>query len=315
MSEFAARMAAAGGLRPQLGQVRARPGKDSVSAICARTARGPARCGRLGAMIPAESIRPLNGAPEAAEAAAVLTEVFAAPPESPPIPADVIGALADWGGCVLGGFAGDRLVAVSVAVACAPRSDTLASLIAGVLPGFAGRGLGGRLKLAQRDWALARGAARIVWTYDPLVRRNAHVNLNRLGAGVTGFAREHYPPIPDGINAGDPADRLHVSWELRPGTSRAPAEPEGVVVLSADPVTGLPVRGAGDVPGGVPWLAGTPADIETLRRTDPAAALAWRLAIREVFESAGDRRVTGFTRDGSYVLAPAGEAAPGQEGA
>src|SRR5712692_8776275 len=55
------------------------------------------------------------------------------------------------------------------------HSDMLA-----VLPEHQKRGVGVRLKWAQRDDALARGVGLITWTYDPLQARNAHLNLRRL---------------------------------------------------------------------------------------------------------------------------------------
>ena len=63
------------------------------------------------------------------------------------------------------------------------------SHMAGVLPEYRG-GLGYRLKLAQRERALAQGYDLIEWTFDPLQAMNAHFNFAKLGGVVEEYARE-----------------------------------------------------------------------------------------------------------------------------
>lgn len=89
------------------------------------------------------------------------------------------------------------------------RSDMLA-----VLPEYQKRGLGARLKWAQRDEALAQGISLITWTYDPLQARNAHLNLRRLGAMATEFVPDFYGITSSTLHHGLPTDRLMVRWEL-----------------------------------------------------------------------------------------------------
>ena len=62
------------------------------------------------------------------------------------------------------------------------------SHMAGVLPEFRG-GLGYRLKLAQRERALAQGLDLIEWTFDPLQAMNAHFNFAKLGGVATNTPR------------------------------------------------------------------------------------------------------------------------------
>ncbi|MDO5627004.1 MAG: GNAT family N-acetyltransferase [Mobilicoccus sp.] len=247
-------------------------------------------------------VRELAGPDEAEAATVLLAQIWGTSYDASPIPGDVVLSISAWGGCLLGAFDGEDLVGVTVGIAAAPHSDTLASLIAGVVQSHHGRGVGGLLKKAQRAWAAERGVEGIEWTYDPLVRRNAHFNLNRLGADVVRFDVERYPPIPDGINAGDPTDRFLVRLDVREAAPRDPADAratqlDAVTVLDADerghPRTHLR-------PADRAWLVGTPADIETLRRADPAAGLAWRLAARDLFTT--DRTVTGFTAGGAYLM-------------
>ena len=84
-----------------------------------------------------------------------------------------------------------------------------------MLPTYAGRAVGTAIKLHQRDWALAHGGTAITWTYDPLVARNAHFNLNRLGARPERYLLDVYGELRDDLNRGDPSDRLLVRWSLK----------------------------------------------------------------------------------------------------
>ena len=90
------------------------------------------------------------------------------------------------------------------------HSDMLA-----VLPDLRERGLGARLKWAQRDEALARGVSLIGWTYDPMQARNANLNLRRLGAQALQFVADFYGRTSSALHHGLPTDRLIVRWELK----------------------------------------------------------------------------------------------------
>src|SRR5205085_3600896 len=61
-----------------------------------------------------------------------------------------------------------------------------------VLPEARDLGLGTRLKLYQRDLLLPLGVESVLWTFDPLEARNAHLNLNRLGAEVLEYVEDMY---------------------------------------------------------------------------------------------------------------------------
>src|ERR1019366_5120641 len=84
-----------------------------------------------------------------------------------------------------------------------------------VLPEYRNGGLGRRLKLAQRDDALARGFDRMEWAFDPLEIKNAHLNLVRLGAIVRRYIRDFYGPSTSLLQGGLPTDRLVAEWWLR----------------------------------------------------------------------------------------------------
>ncbi len=247
-------------------------------------------------------------------AAALLSAIWGVPPTESPVPADMMVALTHAGGCVLGAWtADDTLVGVAIGLAGAPRSEQVYSYIAGVAKGAAGIGVGRRLKLAQRDWALRQGATSLIWTYDPLIRRNAHFNLNRLGAAVTGFVPDYYPPMTDALNTGDLPDRFVVEWRLTDEIGGRPLPPDAAaapVVLGQDAEGGPVVRLDPLDPGGssadraAVVRALVPGDIEALRARDPGLGRRWRLAAREVF---GALFGQGFApvavdADGHYVF-------------
>ena len=152
-----------------------------------------------------------------------------------------------------------------------------------------GTGAGRALKLHQRDWAAANGLDWIVWTFDPLVRRNAWFNLSVLGAHVREYLPSFYGTMSDAINAGDESDRLLVTWDVH-GALPARDPASGVAVSAAPPAGAL--------------LVPTPEDVVSLRRTDPVAVTRWRADTRRALMAALDdgRPIVGFTADGNYVI-------------
>ena len=234
-------------------------------------------------------------------AEALFVEVWQTAPAAPPVTAEVMRAVEHAGGYVVGAYEGARLVAAcSGFVGLDDRArPVLHSHITGVTASVQGRGVGRALKLHQRAWALARGVEAITWTFDPLVRRNAWFNLVRLGATGVEYLVDFYGEMTDGINAGQPSDRLLCRWDLT--ASPQPVVDGGTLVL--DERAGRPVQVS--PPGRGPLLVRLPADVEALRTTDPAAAAEWRVAVREVMVPAlADGLVArSVTADGAMVLA------------
>src|SRR5215469_10481855 len=228
-------------------------------------------------------------------------------PLAPPMPHDIMRSLAHAGGRVHGAFREGQLVGASVAVFGSPASASCYSLIAGVSPEAASRGVGLALKLAQRVWALRAGVVWMSWTFDPLLRRNARFNISRLGAVGTEYLVDFYGEIADGVN--DPeTDRLTVAWDLRaalPGPAAPAGEGVPDTILAAGP-GGEPAPGTVPQAGAGPGLlrCWIPEDMLTIRRTDPALARRWRLAVRAALGGAvgGGYQVTGALRTGWYVL-------------
>jgi predicted GNAT superfamily acetyltransferase len=89
------------------------------------------------------------------------------------------------------------------------------SHVAGVTPKYQDQNIGHRLKLAQRQHALAQGIDLITWTFDPLESRNARFNFHKLGAICNRYFRHLYGEMRDDLNAGLPSDRFEVVLEIR----------------------------------------------------------------------------------------------------
>jgi predicted GNAT superfamily acetyltransferase len=173
------------------------------------------------------------------------------------------------------------------------------------LPDRRHRGVGQALKFAQRAQALDQGIEVARWTFDPLVARNAWLNLGKLGGVIDRFARNFYGEMADAINAGERSDRFTVAWHLR----REPG-PRTVLERPAD----LLVRSRGELPapepsGMRPEHAATievPSEYHDLRMSDPVLATMWRDAIADAAEACLDAKMVGvmFDRERSaYVFA------------
>ncbi|AWT43561.1 MULTISPECIES: chorismate synthase [Streptomyces] len=233
-----------------------------------------------------------------------FSDVWQTPRTAPPFPAELLHSLVHAGGAVHAAYADGRLAGAAVAV-FGPDRQTY-SLVAA-----AERGLGARVKQAQRAWALERGARTMRWTFDPLVGRNARFNLVKLGAVGTEYLVDFYGPMSDGVNSGDESDRLTVTWDLTaPETPHGPDDPAdraGAPVVATAPDGGPLAHRDGDRRV---WCR-VPDDIVKLRAADPVLALRWRYAVREVFTGAFAQgfTATGMSRDGWYTLTRTEDAA------
>jgi predicted GNAT superfamily acetyltransferase len=119
------------------------------------------------------------------------------------------------GGQVLGAFDDGRMIGYTLAVVGLRRGvPYLHSHMTGVVSDYRDRGVGRMLKLFQRDEALSRGIRLIQWTFDPLELRNAHFNLNRLGAICREYLPNHYGTTTSPLHRGLATDRLLVEWRL-----------------------------------------------------------------------------------------------------
>jgi len=186
-------------------------------------------------------------------------------------------------------------------------SDMLA-----VRPEYRDHGIGLRLKRYQEQLVRELGVETILWTYDPLVARNAHLNLNRLGARVTEYVPDMYASdAPGMLYRGLSMDRFIVAWDIL-----QTEEPEGAQrtraaqsLFAAAPI----VNDAAMLPLVAAVRIEIPHDIQAVKAQDEERAQAWRASTRRAFMFYLERqyRVAGFYREaesgrGYYGLAAEG---------
>jgi predicted GNAT superfamily acetyltransferase len=207
-------------------------------------------------------------------------------------PATMFVVAAHTGGEVLGAFDGDRLVGYTLAlVGLRDRTAYLHSHMAGVKPEYRDRGVGRMLKLFQRSEALGRGIRLIQWTFDPLEARNAHFNLNRLGAICRTYQPNLYGVTTSPLHRALATDRLLVEWHL--DSARVVAAIENLV---KDPIE-------------APASIELPAELERWQREGSAEVGAVQARVREEFTkwfAKGYAAVALRTAPGSraYLLTP-----------
>jgi predicted GNAT superfamily acetyltransferase len=138
------------------------------------------------------------------------------------------------GGQLLGAFEADRMIAFCLAIPGlkADGKAYLHSHMLGVLAEYRNHGVGRQLKLRQRDDALVRGIDLIEWTFDPLEIKNAHFNVERLGAIVRRYLRNQYGASSSPLHGGLPTDRLVAEWWIR--EPRGNANVVGQISIPAD---------------------------------------------------------------------------------
>ncbi|WP_183812995.1 GNAT family N-acetyltransferase [Tunturibacter empetritectus] len=120
------------------------------------------------------------------------------------------------GGQVLGAFDGEILVGFAMSLpGYRDGKSYLHSYMLAVLPQYRNAGIGRRLKLAQRDDAIARGFDLMEWTFDPLEIKNSHLNISRLGTIVRRYHPDFYGVSSSPLQGGLPTDRLYAEWWLR----------------------------------------------------------------------------------------------------
>jgi predicted GNAT superfamily acetyltransferase len=189
---------------------------------------------------------------------------------------EVVRALALSGNVSWGAFDDDAIVGFVLGWAGVDggglhvHSHMLASM-----PDRRHRGVGEALKLAQRAQALDQGIDLMRWTFDPMMARNAWLNLGKLGALIDGFERDFYGSMADTINEGERSDRFIVRWHLlrEPG----PRTVKRAITEVVRDVDGAPVTSTVD-PAAAATI-GVPAEYLDLRSHDAALASAWREAV------------------------------------
>ncbi|MEI7768464.1 MAG: hypothetical protein WCI67_00670 [Chloroflexales bacterium] len=164
------------------------------------------------------------------------------------------------------------------------------SHMAAVMPAYRDARIGERLKLAQRAAVIAQGIDLMTWTFDPLISRNANLNIRKLGAVCRTYKPNIYgpEPVPDDDL---PSDRFQVEWWLssaRVAARLAGADlpPSGEAILAGATLLNPDPDGPTAPVAGERLALRIPADIDALRGSDLPRARAWRHQLREVASAA-----------------------------
>ena len=236
------------------------------------------------------------------------------------------------GGLVLGAFEEEKLIGFLFGfpglegTPDGPRPKHCSHMM-GILPDHRDSGAGFALKRAQWQMVRHQGLDHVTWTYDPLLSRNAHLNIAKLGAVCTTYRRAEYGEMRDGLNAGLPSDRFQVDWWINTRRVETRLGKRSRPTLKLDHVNRAGLRPFYSLhsstdnmlrpPEHVPpfedrlLLAEIPSNFLDLKSRDFALARDWRFFTRELFETAfkASYIVTDFIFDlnegyprGLYVL-------------
>ncbi|WP_171822787.1 GNAT family N-acetyltransferase [Sulfobacillus thermosulfidooxidans] len=181
-------------------------------------------------------------------------------------PVSLLRVFADHGGLILGAYDEEHnMIAMSAAFPARYHGLWyLHSHMMAVLPPYRSQGIGRQMKSYQLKWALDQGYEFVGWTFDPLQRRNAQLNLGILKARVLEFYPNYYGVLHDAINGAWPTHRFFVGLNPNwPATSNKTAKK----------------------------LIPIPENIAVLRQQDPSKAMWW-----------AEYYVTQFSQDAFSVL-------------
>lgn len=251
------------------------------------------------------------------------------------VPVPILTVTVHRGGILIGAFDGERLIGFVYSLPGIKHGRaTQWSHMLGVVDEFRNDGVGHRLKLLQRERALAIGVDVIEWTYDPMQAMNAHLNFAKLGVVVEDYEVNIYGDSASPLHRGNPTDRFVAEWNIRdplvacrlqalPGATRGSAE------AARDSIP-LRAHDAGDAArinraaAAGEWLdcvdvrldldarrllVEIPMGFNEMLSRVPDRALAWRMATREIFTCyfARGYRAIEFgldrpSRKGTYLL-------------
>lgn len=217
------------------------------------------------------------------------------------VPAHFLRAIADNGGLVLAAYDGDRIVGFVLGILAMDERGKLYhySHMLAVRREYRGKGVGLKLKLAQRDEAIKRGLDLVVWTYDPQQGLNARFNFSKLGVICRKFYPNYYGTMRDEINRGLVSDRFKVEWWVKsprvvrrisgelPPPNLADVEKVAERVVETREVTAgiraiesVKLDADSDV-----VLVEVPGDVGRVRDYSLELANEWRVRLRPVFRS------------------------------
>ena len=197
---------------------------------------------------------------------------------------NLLQAMVHSGSYLSGAFIDNKIVGAAFAFPAPNGGSHLHSHMTAVLPEFRDKGVGYTLKIDQWNWAKKKNYSHLSWTFDPLVRRNAKLNIAKLGVDISAYFPNFYGDMPDALNAGDESDRLMVSW-------RTDIDEPNARELITKPETD-------DI------LIEIPEDIVAIRSKNQSESMKWRRQVREQFTAAFEKngKVIGFSANNEYVV-------------
>ena len=229
------------------------------------------------------SIRPLTSLPDQDLGRMIFDKTWAMDAGTEITP-NLLQAMIHSGAYLSGAFVDSNCVGAAFAFPATTGGLHLHSHMTAVLDSFRDKGIGYALKVDQYKWAKQNNYKEITWTFDPLVARNAKLNVLKLGVDISAYYPNFYGDMPDELNAGDESDRVMASLKVVgdvPTPRRAISTPDKSAVLIA-----------------------IPDDIVAIRGKDLAENLRWRRSVRDEFVSALARggKVIGFSAKNEYVV-------------
>ncbi len=197
---------------------------------------------------------------------------------------NLLQAMVHSGSYLSGAFIDNKIVGAAFAFPATNNGLHLHSHMTAVLPEFRDKGVGYALKIDQWNWAKKKNYSHLSWTFDPLVRRNAKLNIAKLGVDVSAYHPNFYGDMPDALNAGDESDRLVVSWSTN---TEAPKARELITNPEPDDI-----------------LIEIPEDIVAIRSKNQSESMKWRRQVREQFLASFEKngKVIGFSVNNEYVV-------------
>ena len=197
---------------------------------------------------------------------------------------NLLQAMVHSGAYLSGAFIDEKCVGAAFAFPATTEGLHLHSHMTAVLVKYRDKGIGYSLKIDQWQWAKKNNYKEITWTFDPLVARNAKLNLIKLGVDISAYYPNFYGDMPDALNAGDESDRVMASWKV------AGDQPVAKSVITN--------------PDKADTLIKIPEDIVTIRSEDISENLKWRHKVREEFMRAFEKggKVVGFSANNEYVV-------------
>lgn len=222
------------------------------------------------------TVRALTTEPEFADAVRLQKEIWGFN-DIELLPVRLFIVATKVGGQAFGAYDASRMVGFCLAIPGlkAGGKSYLHSHMLGVTPEYRDKGVGRRLKLKQREDALARGVQLVEWTFDPLEVKNAYFNIERLGAIVRRYVRNQYGTTTSHLHGGLPTDRCVAEWWI--------ASPRVKAILNGGPPV---VR-----PETIERIS-VPAAISVMRREDPKRARQMQQEISARFEEYFARSLT-----------------------